>query len=326
MKSLQRVKKKMISLLEKLSKDKNYLICTHVNPDLDAISSLLSLTFVLHNIGFKVSAKLENSPDWMYFLTGWDLFAKLEKLEIPDLYDVIALDCGSKDRVWPNKALDNAGSIINIDHHFDNPLFGSVNICERDVSSTAELLYRLFKQDSIPLNQEIASTLYAGILFDTGGFRYSNTKASTFQTATEMIALGVNPSEMADHVFTFWEKSGFCALQVALANIEYWENNQILYSFVSWKEIQENNLKNEDFEGIIDILRLHRLAKYSILIREIEKGVYKGSVRAKEPYTIGDALRSLGGGGHKRAAGFLTHQISIEEITKTLVNNFNKLL
>jgi phosphoesterase RecJ-like protein len=316
----------MEALSENLSKSNFYCLCVHENPDLDAFSSLLSLLLVLNGLGFKVKGYLENCPEWMSFLNGWELYKELENLQIPEHYQVIALDCGSIERIWPKDIREGSSGMINIDHHFDNPLFGSVNICDHSVSSTAELLFTLFKQDGIAIDEKIASNIYAGILFDTGGFRYSNSRANTFKTVVELIDLGLNPSLMADRVFTKWDEKGFCALQLALANVEYWEENQILYSFVSFQEVEKYKLSNADFEGIIDILRMNRKTKYSIFIRETEKGDFKGSVRAKEPHEIGEAIRSLGGGGHKRAAGFSVKNKSIEEIKSILTVSFKKLL
>jgi phosphoesterase RecJ-like protein len=316
----------MTSLLKYLKLDKNYCLVTHVNPDLDAFSSLLTLLVTLHRLGFSVKGYLEDQMEFTFFLHGWELFRDLEKKELNSNYTLIALDCGSLDRIWPSNVIKNADSIINIDHHFDNPLFGTINICDHMASSTTELLYLLLKSDDIPIDLKLASNIYAGMLFDTGGFRYSNTRSTTFKTASELISLGVNPSLMADRVFTHFEKQGFNALELALFHTEYWEDNQILFSFVSYEEILEHKLCSEDFDGIIDILRLNRLIKYSILIRETEKGFFKGSVRAKEPYEIGETIRILGGGGHKRAAGFSTRYGSIEEIKMVLKNNFKKQL
>jgi phosphoesterase RecJ-like protein len=316
----------MTSLLDSIQKDQFYWICTHINPDLDAVSSLLSLLYVLNNLGYQVAGKLENEPEWMNFLFFWDLYKDLEKQNNRDEYHVIALDSGSKDRIWPGELTRNAKSIINIDHHYDNPLYGTINICETEASSTAELLFQLFTNDNITLDRETASNLYAGILFDTGGFRYSNTKMGTLKTSLSLIQSGIHPSLISDHVFNRWDTKGFSALQLALSSVEYWENSKILFSFVSHKEMTDYHLSNSDFEGVIDILRLQRFACFSILVREIEPGLFKGSVRAKEPYVIGDSIRVLGGGGHKRAAGFSVKLESIEDIKTILKNNMKALL
>jgi phosphoesterase RecJ-like protein len=316
----------LIRLLDHLRKDDFYCILTHVNPDLDAISSLLTLLIVLVKKGYRVSAGLEDYPSHFDFLEGWELFHELSNLSLPTTYHVISLDCGSMDRVWPQEIVKNASSIINIDHHFDNPLFGSVNICDHHISSTAELLYILFKSDHIDLDSKTAGNIYAGILYDTGGFRYSNTKMGTFHTVSELIKYGINPSLLADRVFAKWDSKGFCALQLSLANVRYTEEEQILFSYVPYSDMVSNQLSTSDFDGVIDILRLNRNTKYSVLVREPEIGLFKGSVRAKEPYEIGEAIRELGGGGHKRAAGFTTTIFTIEKIETTILQTFKKLL
>ena len=307
----------MTSLLNHLTKTKLCCICVHTDPDIDAISSLLTLTSVLHSMGFLVTCRLENIPEGTEFLAGWDLFRELQTVTAQSPLDLIALDCGSVHRIWPKEVLGLANQIINIDHHFDNPLFGSVNIVDLTYSSTAEILYHLLKEGGIQLTTEHASNLYAGLLYDTGGFRYSNTKAATLVSAVEMINHGANPSLLANQVFTRMDHRSFKALELALKNAEYWETRGTLLSFVSYAEMKEHHLTNASFDGVIDILRQNRTVHYTILVREADPGIMKGSIRAKEPYVIGDLIKDLGGGGHKRAGGF-TNTLSYERIKQIL--------
>jgi len=316
----------MTTLAQILEQNSTYAVVSHIDPDLDAISSVLSLLFYMNQNGIQARGYLENIPDYTDFLYGWDLFDLGHQVSLPEKYTLITLDCASVSRIWPSSLFQKTKSVINLDHHIDNPGFGSMNFVSHEVSSTAELLFQMMKTESYSVPKEIASNLYAGLLFDTGGFRYSNTKISTFETAKQMIQIGVNPTYLAEKVFNRWEKNGFQALELSLSTIEYWDKNQILFSFIPYQMISKLNLLNSDFEGVIDFLRVRRSIKVSILIREMEPGYYKGSIRSIEPYAINDIVRPFHGGGHKRAAGFSTSDYTISEIKSILQETLKPIL
>lgn len=301
-----------------LSKERSIVIVAHTDPDLDAISSLLTMTSLLHDRGYTVISRLENIPEGLEFLYGWELYKELENRVVPDKIDLIALDCGSIDRIWPKDIIQKAEQFINIDHHFDNPHFGKINRVDLTLSSTAEIIYHLLIEENLQPTKEMASNLFSGMLYDTGGFRYSNTKAETFVTASRMIENGANPSWLADKVFSRMDRCTFTALRLAIQNSDYLDSPSMLFSFVPYAEIEKHQLNNASFDGVIDILRQNREVSYTVLLRETKLGVWKGSVRAKEPFVIGAALKKLGGGGHKRAGGFTTASFTIEQIKEML--------
>lgn len=303
-----------------------FVLCTHHDPDIDGVGATLALSIYLKEKGYEVLTILENFPEYMQFLNGRENISYLNELRDSDKFTIIALDCASKDRIWPKDISDRAERIVNIDHHSDNTKFGDINVVNSFVSSSAELLYNLFKVNNSELNLKICENIYAGILFDTGGFRYQNTNFETLLIGAELLQKGVNASRIAEYVFNIWSESGFRTLKIALKNLEYFKTGKILFSFVPYKEIVEEGLKSEDFEGIVDILRSNRNARIIILLREIEENLFKASLRSKGEISINQIARKFNGGGHPHAAGFEIKYTDVNTIKDKLIKELLELI
>jgi len=297
-----------------------FVLCTHHDPDIDGVASSLALSIYLKETGKEVVVFFENFLEYMNFLNGKENISAFKDCTKLSDCTLIALDCASKERIWPQEVIEKAIKIINIDHHSDNTYFGDINLVNTKVSSTAELLYNLFKEKGIEPGIEICEDIYAGILFDTGGFRYQNTSYETLSTASELLSRGVNAAKIAENVFSKWDESGFKALYLALKNSEYLQDGKILFSFISLREIINEKLKSEDFDSVIDILRGNKRAKVIILLREIKETFFKGSIRSKGKISINTVAQKFGGGGHPHAAGFETEFSSFYLIKEKLIN------
>lgn len=307
----------MIQSLQKiLSKQVRYLVLTHVEPDFDAIGSVLALCHTLELSGYQAVGVVETIPYFMHFLPGIQRLTTEKPPEWQD-FEVIALDAASRERVFKKEWLDIAKQVINIDHHQDNPLFGDINWVNTQVSSTSEFLYRLFTKAGLLTDRETILPLYAGILYDTGGFRYSNTKPDTLLVASQMmVPYPDDIAALSEQVFSRWNADSFQALMNTLQRVEYWMNGQVCFSAIP-AEINAC-LPSLSFEGIVDILRLHYAVRMVLMIREISPGVIKGSLRSKPPLTVSQFANAFGGGGHLRAAGFITDRYDLETLKTTL--------
>jgi len=267
-------------------------------------------------MGYSVTPLVESVPFFMEALPGVD---KL-KSQLPantSSYQVIALDSASRERVYQPDWLSSAKKIINIDHHQDNPLFGDINLIKTNISSTSEYLFQLLTRAHFPIDESVILPLYAGILYDTGGFRYSNTSSATLMTAGRMIKPYASQiPALSDMVFSRWNQDSFTALRHALANSEVWFEENVCFSAVPYTI--SSQLPALAFEGMVDILRLHHTVKVIIFVREMEPGVWKGSLRSKPPLTVSSIAHTFNGGGHPRAAGFIVHDTTLESLKQQI--------
>jgi len=303
-----------------------YLICTHKNPDLDGIASLLSMTIIHRNRGDECISLAQNIPEYMNFMNGLDLLSKEEALLKIDSYTLVCLDCSSKERVWPPNLYNKADKIINIDHHADNTFFGDENRVNPLVSSTSELLFTLFEENKIDLPLSVCENLYAGILYDSGGFRYKNTNINTLSTAVKLISRGLNPNTISENVFNLWNSRSFKLLSSVLSNSEYFKNESILYTYISFEEVEKNKYIDADFEGVIDILRLNRNSRIILFLRETKKNYFKGSIRSKFDINISDIAHKYGGGGHESASGFEIESNNYKELKEKIIKDLENIL
>ena len=190
----------------------------HINPDGDAIGACLALGGALEKSGKKVQVVLEKYADKYHLIPNGHLVCEAEKAEVPELF--IALDCGDEDRLGAaGKIFQKAAKKINIDHHGSNSFFGELNYVDADASSTSEIIFRLLK-DRLPITAAEAAGLYAGLIYDTGGFRHSSTSPETMKIAGELMGYGIPFTEIYNR---FFDSRSFSELKImgkALDNAE----------------------------------------------------------------------------------------------------------
>src|SRR5579872_2870235 len=138
----------LAAVVDALRSHDRFLVTTHENPDGDALGSLLATTLALRQLG----------KDVVMFLSGSTpvpreyAFMQLDELlrDVPaDIADrtVVAVDCAKADRIGSDtRLLDEALSVVDIDHHHDNTRFGNVNLIVADASSTGEVLSDVFAE------------------------------------------------------------------------------------------------------------------------------------------------------------------------------------
>ena len=190
------------NIIAAIAAGQKFLITAHVRLDGDALGSELALCALLRGMGKQALVfNQDSTPERYRFLPG----AKDIAHQVPDMetYDTgFVLDCSELDRVG-----DIAGAIaaiptlINIDHHVSNGGFCDLRLLDPQASSTGELLYRLIRDMKTPLTKDICTNLYAAILTDTGGFRYSSTRAETLRAAGDLVAGGADPQWISENIY-----------------------------------------------------------------------------------------------------------------------------
>ena len=138
----------------------DFIVTSHISPDGDNIGSTLSMYYALNKLGKNVYYVLDdNPPQNLKFLVENMNILKSEEVNL-DSYNIVALDCGDKNRICISQNLiDNAKKIICIDHHASNDYYGDFNYIDTEASSTCELVYNLLveceKNENINKNNNI---------------------------------------------------------------------------------------------------------------------------------------------------------------------------
>lgn len=319
----------MKKIIQQLTSSKNVLVASHTNPDGDAIGALLATGISLEKVGCRVVLHNESPIPAVYrFLPAVNRIHK----EVTDLsrFDAaVILDCGNLERVGSIAATleKTIPAIINIDHHTTNTRFGQFQLVDVHACATSEIIYRLIREWKIELDEAIATAIYTGILTDTGSFRFSNTNRESFAICEEMVAMGVNPSMVAGHVYGTYSLGRIKLLNRALDSIEISNNGHLSIMTVTREMLVKTDTLAEDADGLINYARRIRDVKVAALIHELENSNglsgeqkrFHVSLRSDGSVDVSRIAMDFGGGGHAVAAGFSVES-SLAELKQAIYN------
>lgn len=203
------------------------LVATHNNPDGDAIGSLIALGLSLDTLNIKTTLYNESPIPAVYrFLPSVNRV--VQHINSTHFDVAVILDCGNMKRIGDAASIvSKIPVIVNIDHHVSNTRFGHFQFIDTSACATAEIIYRLIKMMDVPINKAIATSIYTGILTDTGSFRFSNTNRSAFEICQEMVGLGVVPYNIAKQVYGTYSLGRIKLLNLALDSIEIANNGKL---------------------------------------------------------------------------------------------------
>lgn len=298
----------MISMQEaaaRILQAKRILFFMHVSPDGDSIGSSLALVHALRKIGHEaVIVGVDPIPRIYQFLPDWDRWL-LPWEQVEGEWDLSCfLDCGDLYRVGAAlPAVAKGKSILNIDHHSTNTVFGDENWMDFSAAAVGELAYRLLKEMNLPIGPEEAISLYTSIVADTGGFRYSSTTAETHRIAAELLAIGVKPYEVAAQIFENETPGRLALLGRALAGLQVDPSGKLAWILLSRADLMETGATEQEAEGLVNWARSLNGVEVGVLLKETREGVIRAGLRSRFTVDVGAIAKQFGGGGHARASG-----------------------
>lgn len=311
---------------EEIRKANKIVILTHESPDGDAIGSSMAVFLALKSNNKDVDIIIPEMPRIFEFLPGISEIKKESDIEKYDL--AIALDCADLKRLnGVATYFENAKKTIVIDHHSVNTMFGHYNYVNPVSPACAQILFGIFEYFGIEITKEIGTCLITGIITDTGGFKYSNVTAETFEFAASMLEKGVNISNIYEKVMQTVTLSRFNLTKIAIDRLELLENGRIAFTYITMEDEKKVNAEFGDHEGIVEQGRSIEGVMVSVFFRETENG-YKVSLRANSNsnVNVADICIIYGGGGHIKAAGCLMQyplEIAKERIIEEIRRSIN---
>lgn len=289
----------------------------HKNPDGDALGSALA---VKNHFGEKVRVYgYGRLPELFSFLPGYHEIVRYESFsEVEPAEVYLVVDCGDESRV-PGFDPSKAKEVVVIDHHETNTGFGHHNIVEPERASTAEIVYDVLKLTNAPVSRETALCIYTGLYTDTGGFKYSSTCAETFETAKELVELGVVPWEVASAVYESNPVRRMRLLALCLSTLRLYVDGKVAVLYVKREMYEKTGALPEDTEDFVNYARSIKGVEVGVFVRELEEGGVKVSLRSKSHANVARVASALGGGGHYHAAGCELDGVGVEEAIERLV-------
>jgi phosphoesterase RecJ-like protein len=280
-----------------------FIIASHIAPDGDAIGCELATYSVLKRLGKSVKVISEDGvPDNFAFLEGSEevLRSAGEKADV-----AIVVDSAGLDRIGRvGDIVAQCPAVVNIDHHRSNTSFGTINLVDTAAGATAEIVFGLLDMLAGPLTSGEAEALFSGIMTDTGCFRFPTTSSRTLRVAAELLELGATPYHLASEIF--WNKSvsGMKLLSESLATIETTDGGRVATMDITRAMMQDSGANHFDTEGFANYPRLISGVLVGVLLRELDEGNFRVSLRSKETVDVNEIAGAFGGGGHQTAAGF----------------------
>lgn len=291
-------------------KAKRIILIPHKHPDGDALGSVASLMQFLRTIGKPHTAFCETpiSPRLQY-LPHLDYITNDPHIFEDESYDTVIV-CDSGDMRYAGIAnylepVRKKFTIINIDHHPTNELFGDLNLVNTQASSTTEILYHFFKYNDIHIDKDIATCLLTGLITDTDNFTNAATSITSFSISSDLISRGGNLNLIRGWVFKDKSIKALKLWGTVLSRLKKNEPLDIVYTYLTQDDLKEHNVDESEAEGLANFMNTIGDGKIGLIIKELPEGKTKGSFRTtREDINVSDISMIFGGGGHKKAAGF----------------------
>lgn len=299
-----------------LSAATTVVLACHVNPDPDALGSMLGLGGHLRAMGKDVACSWSgydgSLPRWASVLAATELLVPPDSVPAaPEAF--VALDTASVDRLGMLTPLvDGAHESIVLDHHRTNPGFGTIPVIDPAASSTCEVAFRLIGRLGGELSAGSAACLYAGLLTDTGRFQYEATTPETLRVAAELLSRGFDHARIGRVLFEDHPAGYLAILAVALARLVLEADAGLVWTYLTRADVRAAGVAFSDADDLIDVVRTAREADVACVLKQQDDGRFKVSLRSKGATDVGAISATFGGGGHRLAAGY-TSAAGVEE-------------
>lgn len=278
------------------------LIVTHVNPDGDAIGSLLGLTIGLREIGKVVDAAVDGGvPDYLRYLPQQETIVSDLKQGQWDL--MISVDASDEERTGESGDYGRAHSskVVNLDHHATNTMFGNFHIVEPSAVSATEIVYDWLQTFTQSISKDVATALLTGLVTDTMGFRTSHVVPRTLEVAHALMMCGAPLVDIINRTMVSKPVSHLLLWKHVFPSVEY--NDGIASAVVTMPDVQAVALDEMTDAGLVSTLVAGDEVKIAVVFKVLDEQKVELSLRAKVGYDIASVAFALGGGGHKPAAG-----------------------
>jgi phosphoesterase RecJ-like protein len=307
----------MEEVVKAIEKAKKILVVGHIMPDGDDISSVLSLSIGLKRLGKEVMSGIDWKIPWIFEdmeevreIVDYETFKERE-FE-PDL--MVVVDVSSPDRIGGFSELIGKVPVAVVDHHATNDHFANFNWVDKSFGACAQMVLRINKKLGVEYDERLATINLMGILTDTGFLRYPNADIRVYEDATEMVRLGGKPHEISKMILENKRVEQFHLFAEVLEKMKTELDGLLVYSYITQEMYRKHNCTDEDSSGFVHELRSIRGVEVSVMFMEVRPNLVHVSMRSKDWFDLSTFAKSIGGGGHPRAAGATIEGKSVFEV------------
>ena len=272
-----------------------YLIITHIRPDGDTLGSAAALCSALRRIG-KKAALYDNpgiTPKYIDYVRDY--------IGVDDAFDnVIAVDI-AEPQLYPDGF--SGGCDLCIDHHPTNTHYAGELLLRGEKASCGEIILEVIKALCGEPTPDEASLLYIALSTDCGGFRYANVKEDTFAAAGELYHYGAQVQTLNFKLFRQMSRARINLEGLICSELKYFHDGAVVVATVTLDMMESSGATENDCDDIAGIPGKVEGCLVSMVVRELEPGKSKVSVRSQPCFDSSALCARFGGGGHKLASG-----------------------
>lgn len=315
------------SVKSKIDQSQKILVNCHHNPDADSVGSALAMARLLRFWGKDVRIICPTEvPSNLKFLLGEETIETVDfsgfEFEKYDLF--ITLDSSSWNRVTgSNNVLKPDIPFVVVDHHKSNTRFGDINLIVPESAANCEVLYYLFSDWEINPDIErnfpdIHTPLLAGIIGDTGAFRFPEADTGTFAVASELMKLA-SKDKIIFNLYQSYGENHIMVWRAFLDNLKIDHEHKFVYSFVP-KEVLERNGKPFNAKSeLADILFQSIEGTDFGLVGAQDDGYISVSFRSRTGVDVSELAQNLGGGGHEWASAARVYDVNYDHAVDNIL-------
>ena len=268
-------------VIEAIQRSRKVVVVAHTNPDADAYGSSCGIAAGLSSFGKEVVVHNESGFVPRYsVIPGASRVVRGEWQSLSEGDLLIVCDCGALERVGDSMiaAVASAPLVLNIDHHNANSRFGHINYVVEGASSTSELVYDILAalerhsgRDDL-LTTESAACLLAGIIGDTGSFKYASTRASTFLAAYELVKRGARPDLLTQELFANHSLAAVKLQAAAMSALELRDEGRFAEVIVTQEMLKTHGAELLDADSLAERARDIEGVRVSALYKPTRRG------------------------------------------------------
>lgn len=276
----------------------------HEQPDGDTLGAAVAMALIAARLGANTEVvSVDGVPPAYGFLARAEEIRRAPLLA-PDL--AIVCDAATFERIGPvlSSSADwfAQATVANIDHHATNAMFGAINVVDETAAATCQVVADLLPLLGVPLDEEIATAVLAGLIRDSHGFSTSSTSPRTLRAAADAVSAGASIDaisratllELPIPTMRLWSR--------LLAGMETEFDDQLIYAVLDRDALADTGTEQHDADGVVEFLARGRGIRVAILFRELD-GFTRVSLRTAQDVDAAAIAGAFAGGGHRRRSG-----------------------
>lgn len=287
-----------------LARHDRILILMHSSPDMDCIGAAYALILYLRSTGKEAVAAIESPLPARYtFLISEDhlkqYFLPKDQILSSNFNLTVCVDTSDPRLLGEFEPLIIKNPVLVLDHHATFIPYGTWNFNRPEASSTCEMIFDLCQSRLTPLT---ASALYAGMVYDTGNFRYAVRPELFLKAARILKKISIDTELIYFNLFENESLSRKRLESRIIASLQTHAGGEMAVSFLRESFKTGLVLTESDTADLVRVGHSLQGCRFSVFIKEKEDGVSL-SLRSRNDFDVSELASKFGGGGHRKASG-----------------------